>query len=199
MLVDLIRHGEPQGGSRYRGHGIDDPLSEQGWRQMWAAVGNARPWDHVVSSPLRRCSAFARALADRHGLPLTIEPRFREVGFGDWEGRTREELKRERPDEYAAFYRDPARSRPAGAEPLDVFTARVAQAFEEMTGALDARHCLVVAHAGVIRAVVAHVLGLDDAGMYRLRIDNAGISRVSITADRSVLLTFNSPLVPALD
>ena len=36
-LIDMIRHGEPVGGRRYRGQ-IDDPLSEKGWRQMWAAV-----------------------------------------------------------------------------------------------------------------------------------------------------------------
>ena len=31
--IDLIRHGEPVGGRRYRGQ-IDDPLSEKGWKQM---------------------------------------------------------------------------------------------------------------------------------------------------------------------
>ena len=34
-VIDLIRHGEPVGGRRYRGH-IDDPLSERGWQQMWS-------------------------------------------------------------------------------------------------------------------------------------------------------------------
>lgn len=197
MLIDLIRHGEPAGGSRYRGHGIDDPLSERGWQQMWAAIGDAVPWDRIVTSPLLRCRAFAEALAERHGLPVSVEPRFREVGFGDWEGRTREELKRERPDEYAAFYRDPVGSRPAGAEPLDTFTTRVVAAFDETVLGLEGAHCLVVAHAGVIRALVARVLGLGGAGMYRLRIDNAGITRIGRDAGGLQLLVHNAERVPA--
>jgi probable phosphoglycerate mutase len=197
MLIDLIRHGRPAGGSRYRGHGIDDPLSEEGWRQMWNAVGDAAPWDHVVSSPLQRCRAFAEALAERHGLPLTVEPRFREVGFGDWEGRTREELRRERPQEYAAFYRDPVGHRPPGAEPLAAFTGRVTEAYEGTVVELGVRHCLVVAHAGVIRALVARVLGLDGAGMYRLRVDNAGITRIRHEAGQPLLLVHNAERLPA--
>ena len=31
--IDLIRHGEPVGGSKYRGQ-TDDPLSEKGWAQI---------------------------------------------------------------------------------------------------------------------------------------------------------------------
>ena len=38
-IVDLIRHGEPAGGQRYRGHRVDDPLTEKGWSQMWNSVG----------------------------------------------------------------------------------------------------------------------------------------------------------------
>jgi len=37
--LDLMRHGEPVGGRRYRGQ-MDDPLSEKGWAQMRNAVGN---------------------------------------------------------------------------------------------------------------------------------------------------------------
>ena len=32
--IDLIRHGEPVGGRAYRGHNIDDPLSDKGWQQI---------------------------------------------------------------------------------------------------------------------------------------------------------------------
>ncbi len=64
--VDLLRHGEPEGGNKYRG-ALDDPLSELGWAQMRAATGDRCPWQAIVSSPLRRCAAFARELANRHG------------------------------------------------------------------------------------------------------------------------------------
>ncbi len=50
-LVDLMRHGEPVGGVRFRGNVTDDPLSNLGWSQMWDAVGDHHPWDQLISSP----------------------------------------------------------------------------------------------------------------------------------------------------
>ena len=61
-VIDLIRHGEPIGGRRYRGHGVDDPLSEKGWSQMWQAVGNYNAWHHIITSPLQRCQQFPPAI-----------------------------------------------------------------------------------------------------------------------------------------
>jgi probable phosphoglycerate mutase len=177
-IIDLLRHGEPEGGSRYRGHGVDDPLSERGWSQMWEAVGDHCPWQVIVSSPLRRCRAFAEALAERHGLPVRVDDRFREIGFGSWEGCGREQLQHERPEEYAAFYRDPVHARPPGAEDLDAFIRRVVAGYEELVQANEGRHCLLVSHAGVMRAILAHVVQAKPAGLYRMNIANAGISRI---------------------
>ncbi|HEB98153.1 MAG TPA: histidine phosphatase family protein [Thiotrichales bacterium] len=176
-LIDFIRHGEPEGGRLYRGSGVDDPLSEKGWAQMWAAVGEEAPWTAVLSSPLVRCRAFAEALAERHGLPLELEPRFREVGFGAWEGRRPEEIERDTPEAYAAFYADPVHARPAGAEPLEAFGVRVAEALEEALARHAGGHPLVVAHAGVIRAALGFVLGAAPTAWYRVRVDNAGVTR----------------------
>ena len=92
-VIDLIRHGEPIGGRRYRGHTIDDPLTERGWSQMWNAVGEYNSWQQIITSPLQRCQVFARALGERHGINVIIEPRFKEVGFGVWEGSTHDEIK----------------------------------------------------------------------------------------------------------
>ena len=37
--IDLLRHGETQGGNCFRGR-TDDPLTPGGWRQMWTTVAN---------------------------------------------------------------------------------------------------------------------------------------------------------------
>lgn len=179
MLIDLMRHGEPVGGRCYRGQ-LDDPLSDTGWRQMWRAVGAGCPWGHVYSSPLRRCSEFAAALATRHGLGLTVDNRLMEVGFGEWEGHTRQDLLRSDPGVLERFYADPVRQRPRGAEPLDRFRNRVVAAWQEVLQRRDDRSVIIVAHAGTIRAVVSHVLDIPLKHMYRLNISNAGITRVRV-------------------
>jgi broad specificity phosphatase PhoE len=176
-VADFLRHGEPVGGRRYRGDGVDDPLSEKGWQQMWRSVGDFAGWDAIVTSPMQRCSAFAAALAEKLSLPVSIEPAFREVGMGSWEGRSPQEIIDHDPEAYAAFYHDPVNRRPQGCEPLADFGRRIAQAYEATLARHAGLHVLVVAHAGVIRAALGHVLQSDPAAWYRVRVDNAGVTR----------------------
>jgi alpha-ribazole phosphatase len=184
--IELLRHGEPVGGRRYRGQ-LDDALSEKGWQQMWHAVGDRADWQQIVTSPLQRCCAFAIALGERHGLPVKVDARFAEVGFGSWEGRTRQELEAEVPGQVARFLLDPVGNRPLGAELLDDFTARVQAGLGDIVQAYAGQRVLLVAHAGVIRSVMAHVLGMPPAVMYRINVANAGLTRIRTDRER----TFN--------
>jgi alpha-ribazole phosphatase/probable phosphoglycerate mutase len=177
--VDLLRHGEPVGGRRYRGQ-VDDPLSDKGWRQMRMATATERPWKVIVSSPLLRCRAFAEELAGEAGLPLSLDDRLKEVGFGRWEGKTAEELEAAQPGIVFAFKRDPVGCRPEGAEALAAFHERVAAAYDEILLRHAGNHVLIVAHAGVIRMVLSRVLGLDPAHAYRIQIGSAALARLRV-------------------
>ena len=180
--IDFIRHGEPVGGRRYRGQ-RDDPLSEKGWDQMWASVGAQTVWDGIVTSPLRRCSAFAYALGERHRISVAEQPAFKEVGFGVWEGRTPQDLENEHPGALERFYADPVGCRPAGAEPLDAFVGRVTGAWQQLL-AKGEGDILVVAHAGVVRAVLTYILGMPLTHLYRITVPNAGITRIRFAPGR---------------
>ena len=86
-IIDLMRHGEPVGGRRYRGQ-TDDPLSEKGWQQMWDAAGEFRGWQHIVTSPLQRCAAFADALQVSYGISdknVFVKKFERSTGNGVWQ------------------------------------------------------------------------------------------------------------------
>lgn len=192
-VIDLIRHGEPIGGRAFRGHGIDDPLSDKGWQQMWDAVGEQCHWDVIVSSPLQRCRAFAEQLGARHSLPVHVDEKLREVGFGDWEGRTPDELQRDRRTEYDAFYADPVHNRPNGAEPLQDFGDRVAAAIDDALFAHATRRILMVAHAGVIRAALGYAMQTAPANWYRSRVNNAALTRFRVTKHGLQLEFHNRP------
>ncbi|MCR4346815.1 MAG: alpha-ribazole phosphatase family protein [Sulfuricaulis sp.] len=181
-LFDLLRHGEPVGGRKYRGQ-LDDPLSERGWRQMREAVGEHCPWDVILSSPLSRCAAFARELAIRHDLPLEIETRFMELGFGEWEGRTATELLERDPQLLTRFWQDPVNHAPPGGETLATFRNRIKDAFDEALSRHEGRHVLLVCHAGVIRLLVSHALDMPLDRMFRIDVPSAGISRIRIDAN----------------
>ncbi len=177
--VDLIRHGEPEGGIRFRGW-RDDPLSETGFRQMGEAVGEKRPWDRIITSPLARCANFSQALSRERDIPLAVDERLKEIGFGAWEGRVLEELYREDPQAMADFWRDPIVYPPPEAERMELFQDRVYGAWEALQEDYRGEHLLVVAHGGVNRMIIGSVLGMPLTHLFRMEIPYAGISRICI-------------------
>jgi alpha-ribazole phosphatase/probable phosphoglycerate mutase len=192
--LDLMRHGEPVGGRRYRGQ-IDDPLSEKGWAQMHAAVGDTVPWTRIVSSPLQRCRAFAETLADRHGLPLALDERLKEVGFGEWEGKSAAEIEQDAPGTLARFKADPVNARPQGAEPLADFHARVATALEDLLAQHAHQHVLLVGHAGVMRMALAWALHIPLEHAYRVEVATASLTRLRFESGRASLIFHGSSRV----
>lgn len=199
-IIDLIRHGEPVGGRAYRGNSIDDPLSEKGWLQMWNAIETSAytqsplPWDQIISSPLQRCQSFAAALTKKHNIPYSIEENFKEVGFGSWEGRTADEIKSDNAEEFENFYIDPVNKRPAGAEPLDKFIERVNYSYDHVIKKYQGKHLLIVAHAGVNRAIIANALHSAPIGLYRIKVNNAGMTRLMNNRSGNHLLYHNVAL-----
>ncbi|PTN12720.1 histidine phosphatase family protein [Nitrosomonas aestuarii] len=193
-IIDLIRHGEPVGGRRYRGHAIDDPLTDKGWSQMWHAIGDYHAWQHIITSPLERCQSFAMALGKKHNITVSVEHRFKEVGFGVWEGLSHDEIKTGRAQEYRSFLQDPVSHRPQGAEALNSFIQRVASAYDETVTHYQGQHCLIVAHAGVIRAIIANIVHAAPVGLYRIKVSNGGITRIRHTETGGILEFLNGKL-----
>ena len=135
-LLDLLRHGEVQGGARFRGE-QDDPLSPLGWEQMRRATSDRPGWTRIISSPSRRCA-----------------------DFGAWEGLAADEIPGELLDR---FWADPVNYTPPGAETFAAFRARVLDGWRDLLCATDP-HALLVTHGGVIRILASEVLRMSEDG-----------------------------------
>ena len=175
MIIDLLRHGEPVGGRRYRGN-QDDPLTEKGWQQMLDST-QGKSWDYIASSSLSRCSAFAQHLADTQNTPLAVFDELIELGFGAWQGKTAAEIGQHRVDRFKA---DPLKRRPEGAENLVDFQQRVLSAFGEITQHNTDKTILIVAHAGVIRVIKSHLHNLALEKMFTIEVKSAACERFEI-------------------
>jgi alpha-ribazole phosphatase/probable phosphoglycerate mutase len=187
-VIDVIRHGEPVGGRRYRG-ATDDPLSETGWRQMEEATAG-RTWNRIITSPLRRCREFAVELGRRLSVPVSVDVRISEQGFGSWEGRTPDELRRQDPDQLRRFYADPLAYRPEGAEPLDDFLRRIGDSWRDILERHRGEHVLVVGHSGTVRAIVSLVLEVPQRSVFRIAIGYAAMARIEFDGERPPTLAF---------
>lgn len=191
--IDLLRHGEVDGGNYYRGH-LDDPLTAAGWQQMQTRCHN-RTWDIVVTSPLRRCCDFAKALASEHSLPLKIDNDWTEIHFGDWEGLNAEQIEKDYPNALKRFYQDPLSFTPPGAEPYAVFAARIQKGWERLLTEFANQHILLVTHAGPIRALFSQLLAVPIPQNQHIELGHACLTRFSCFQDgenRFIQLNFHN-------
>ena len=93
----LIRHGETPHNrdKRYQGH-RDTSLTTEGKRQTREIALRLRdePLDAIYSSDLKRTRYMAEVINSYHSLKINILPELREIDFGDWEGKTHDEIQR---------------------------------------------------------------------------------------------------------
>ncbi len=180
LRLSLLRHGATEQGGGFRGR-LDDALTAQGWAQMTSAVQGQGPWDGLVSSPLRRCAAFAERLAEQHGLPLWREADLRELDFGDWEGRSAAELMESQADLLGRFWADPYAVTPPNGEPMQAFEARVLGAVQRLVHEGQGRHLLVVTHGGVMRLLLARARDLAPARLLEVEVAHGQLCSLQVT------------------
>ncbi|MBF0584293.1 MAG: alpha-ribazole phosphatase family protein [Magnetococcales bacterium] len=177
--IDLLRHGEPEGGPKYRGS-LDDPLSVTGWPQMRRAVEGHPAWEVIYTSPLQRCLRFAEEMGQTLAIPVVQERGFQEMYFGAWEGRTSVEILEQDGDYLTRFWRDPLHNPPPGGEHLQDFQHRVQAAWQALLKQERDRSLLVVAHSGVIRMILGLALQMPLQNLSRMVVEYASISRIKV-------------------
>lgn len=173
--IDLLRHGDT-GFTGFRGS-LDDELTASGWQQMEQGVAGQH-WEVIVSSPLRRCAAFAERFSMRTGLPLHLDARLQELHFGTWEGKTAEQVMKNDAALLEHFWRDPEHHAPPGGETLAMFSVRVLAAWQALQQRHAGQRVLVVTHGGVIRRLLCEVRGLPLGEMLSLAVPHGSLHRL---------------------
>ncbi|MEO0649082.1 MAG: histidine phosphatase family protein [Planctomycetota bacterium] len=163
--VHLLRHAEVAGLERRVVRGQLEvgpgPRAEDQERRLTAWIASSEPGiDRVVSSDLERCQRLGRRLAEALGVELELAPALREQSMGRWEGQTWEEVTRQEPDLVRAYWEDYAHTRPPGGEALTDLSERVSGWWLDTRESLLDHRTAVVTHVGVMRVLIARLLGL---------------------------------------
>ncbi len=168
MQIDVLRHGECEGGRIFRGH-TDVALTANGWRHMESGVGQLKgDWARIISSPLQRCRTFAEHLSQYYELPLDIAPGLKEIGYGEWEGQSVARIWHEQEAACMAWSRDPEHHGPPGGEAFAMFRQRVLETLNAL--AESDQRVLLVTHGGVIKLLLSLAHQQPPAWMMQLNV-----------------------------
>jgi len=231
----LVRHGESEliVQRRFQGQ-LETPLSATGRRQAALVARRlARPHDRpalplpagpplaIVHSPLARATETATAIRDAAAgpdafdLPLSIrpDPRFIEIGQGEWEGMLAADISARDGERLAAWRRTPTLAWAPGGERLIDVRKRVAPGLTDLLvelaaagrpGSIDAPQVagygdavteqpwtILVGHDGVFKILLLTLFGLPLERFWMWSSDLCGISVIEIRAGRPVVRAMN--------
>ena len=129
----------------------------------------------VVHSPIVRAQQTAQAIANRVSIPMVSNDDLAEIGFGEWDGLTNEEMIAAFEEQYNAW-RGSFEVAPPGGESLKDFDARILRAFDSIVERYSGQTVVVVAHVMPIRALLRLANDASIAGFWRTNIGPASIS-----------------------
>ncbi|ANY76645.1 hypothetical protein BBD41_19995 [Paenibacillus ihbetae] len=202
VVLHLVRHGVTRWNQERRYLGHEDQGVISGELERLAPLARrlqGMHWGRVYCSDLLRCRQTLRYLltgnevqsaalsGNTEALPLpgtVYDRRLRELHFGEWEGKTYEDLKGD--PLYRRWIEDPAAVTPPGGESWEAFSSRIQHFLAGMHQDLS-RSCgkdengeaggrssqktpdlLAVTHGGVIRQIAAATV--PDTPFWSLRI-----------------------------
>ncbi len=202
--IYLLRHGELVESGILCGR-TDIALSGIGEQQLVTATKNLPEISSCYSSPLIRCRTFAEQYCQRAGISLQVLTELQEMNFGDWDGKRYQDLWQLRQQTAACsaeksltlgdFWQDPWQCQPPNGETMANFTQRVDHFWQGLLMQLpqtsdeknQSSNTLVFSHGGVIRYILAKVLGLPLPGinhMSNLDVPYGALIHLQIFIDR---------------
>lgn len=190
----LIRHGETpyNRNRRYQGH-RDTSLTKKGKRQTREIALRLRdePLDAIYSSDLKRTRYMAEIINSYHSLKVNILPELREIDFGDWEGKTYNEIQREWKGLLSGWEKEPSKIKIPKGESIKDLAGRVRFAIKKIISNHPDQRIAIITHGGPIRIILMDALDLRLDDWWKTITSNGGISIVEYQSEKAKVLLQN--------
>ncbi len=174
----LIRHAQSEFNEKgiFQGK-LDSDLTPLGFVQARLVANSLREedLDMVITSPQRRAYKTAQTISDVLGIPLIEDERIREMSFGELEGKEFIRVAQEYGDTISLWLTDPVKNPLPTQEPMESFRERIEDFLSELMSKRE-KNLAVVAHGGSLQALVCLATGLGLSNMWKVHMDNTGIS-----------------------
>ncbi len=184
-VLFIVRHPETEANvtGRFVGRGNSSftAVGRRQARRLPHKIARFEP-KIVWSSPLYRANVVARRASRLSGAELRVDERLLELDFGDAEGMTFDEIA----EAGMVFdYRSLEAPVAPGGESRGSIERRVASVVQDLVE-IGGRHA-VVAHGGVVRAMLVRTLGLCGDNLWAFHIHNAQLATVRIVDGHGTL------------
>ena len=166
FALHLLRHGAPETPGLLMGR-TDGAPTHEGIATCVVQTSDLGI-EHLVASDLRRSREAGEEIAAATGKPLTIDPRWREFDFGEWDGKPSNAVD---PSALGRFWDDPDANPPPGGECWSAFIARVSAAIADLSPVPT----LVVTHGGAMRAALHSLCGFDQRQLWAFDLPYAAL------------------------
>ena len=179
----FIRHGQTTWNVEHRlpgqlpGIHLTDTGKQQAERLADALA--VLPMSVIISSPLERARETAEIIAQPRQIAVQLEADLMDIDVGHWAGQDHDELNKH-DETWKAFVKNPTVA-PPDVETFPQVQARAVAAVERWrTLETSGAYPTFVAHADVIKLLIAHYTGLEAGQAGKLLIDNASVSIVEV-------------------
>ena len=193
----LVRHAAiaPQYAGRYVGS-TDVPADARGLHQArtLASLVRFRKPDRCYCSPLVRARQTADVICETTDLQLQVDDDLREVDFGRWECKTFEEIAADAPEAVNRWAASSEEFTFPGGESVAGFLCRIHRAAHRLAEDC-AEVVLAVTHAGVIRGMICHLLGLPPRDYLLFDIRHAACTTIALADGKGVLTGLNEQCI----
>lgn len=178
----LIRHASTDMSGSFCGQS-DPPLNSIGMAQARALALLLGGWNvrRLYASDLRRAVQTAEPLSDLWNLPVAARRGFREISFGQWEGKRWSEIRAYQPD-ISKMELLPELCAPGG-ETFACFRQRVLSTLQQSVFETDRGLTAIVTHLGVIRVLVRELKPVDWVWSPQQRIEHCSVHRLRMDTD----------------
>ncbi len=189
----LIRHASCDGlGQTLWGRTPGICLNDTGTTQAQCLADRFKnmSFNAIYSSPLERALQTATGIAESMKLDVTTSDAANEINFGEWTGKTFDELSRD--ERWRHFNRRRSITMiPGGESFLDVQN-RIVKELDMLALQHGDAHVAIISHADVIRAAVAYFSAIPIDLVDRFEISPCSVSAVAVNDDNATLLTLNN-------
>ena len=166
MKVYVIRHGQTDWNLAQKTQGKTDiELNQTGIEQAQKPKVEINKYniDLIYCSPLKRAKKTAEIVNEDKKCNIIYEKALEERGFGDFEGKTKDEIK-EMIDDWETIHDYKLNSTERNIEPIKDVCNRVWNFLDEIKTKEAGKDILIISHAGICRAINAYFNGMDSTG-----------------------------------